>query len=319
MNLNALAKALLPMSNDATAGAGRGFIIKPAMLGPDFLCIGMGKAGTGWLYDQTQYHPDFWMPWLKEVAYLTRPANLAERARAVLARVERKTRNNKPTSARGRPMDEPQLQFLREAVECAEGRMDLARYAALFRHKAGLLSGDITPAYSDLPESTIADLASHFPDLRVLFLVREPVERLWSLISMFARKEKLESRVLDNPRGFQRLLRSKGMAGFASCPTQVVRRWRDAAPQLAFKSVLFDDIVSRPAEIRREIFKYLGADASRASGELSAGHNRKSGTTKLDMTDNVRAVLVERYAEEIRACAKMFGGAAREWPKRYGL
>ena len=307
------------MSNDAAAAPVEGSSLNPAMLGPDFLCIGMAKAGTAWLYDQTQYHPDFWMPWLKEVAYLKRPANFVERARAALARVERKRRKNKPTSARSRPMDDPQLDFLRDAVALGDAPMDIARYAALFRHKGELLSGDITPAYSDLPESTIAALATSLPELRVLFLVRDPVERLWSHLNMVARKEKLKAGVLDRPRVLQRLLRSKGMAGFASCPMQVARRWREAAPGLAFKSVLFDDIVSRPAEMRAEIFSYIGADASRASGELSASHNRKAGTTKLDMTDSVRAVLVERYAAEIRACAETFGGAAREWPKRYGL
>ena len=39
-------------------------------VGPDFICIGMQKAGTGWAYDQLQYHPDFWMPPVKEIHYL---------------------------------------------------------------------------------------------------------------------------------------------------------------------------------------------------------------------------------------------------------
>jgi hypothetical protein len=38
--------------------------------GPDFICIGMQKAGTGSLFDQVQYHPDFWMPPEKVHNYL---------------------------------------------------------------------------------------------------------------------------------------------------------------------------------------------------------------------------------------------------------
>jgi hypothetical protein len=34
--------------------------------GPDFLCVGVPKAGTGWLFDQLNAHPDFWMPPVKE-------------------------------------------------------------------------------------------------------------------------------------------------------------------------------------------------------------------------------------------------------------
>ena len=34
----------------------------PRRSGPDFICIGMQKAGTRWLYQQLRGHPEFWMP-----------------------------------------------------------------------------------------------------------------------------------------------------------------------------------------------------------------------------------------------------------------
>ncbi len=37
--------------------------------GLDFLGIGAQRAGTRWLYDQSQHHPDFWMPPIKELHY----------------------------------------------------------------------------------------------------------------------------------------------------------------------------------------------------------------------------------------------------------
>ena len=40
------------------------------VVGPDFVCIGMAKAGTGWLFDQLNSHPDFWMPPIKGLSYL---------------------------------------------------------------------------------------------------------------------------------------------------------------------------------------------------------------------------------------------------------
>ncbi len=36
---------------------------------PDFLCVGAQKAGTSWLYQQLEPHPDFWMPPVKELHY----------------------------------------------------------------------------------------------------------------------------------------------------------------------------------------------------------------------------------------------------------
>src|ERR1700743_2967275 len=112
--------------------------------GPDFLCIGMMKAGTGWLYDQLQFHPDFWMPPVKEVHYLDREENRGLNAKKILdvARKAHKRLKNIKQAAR-RPWDERDLQFLEEMVSHRGGKTDVARYASLFRYKGDLLSGDV--------------------------------------------------------------------------------------------------------------------------------------------------------------------------------
>jgi hypothetical protein len=56
----------------------------PSVLGTDFLCIGMVKGGTGWLFDQLQFHPDFWMPPIKEMHYLDRAAGARTNAKDIL-------------------------------------------------------------------------------------------------------------------------------------------------------------------------------------------------------------------------------------------
>src|ERR1700756_1724896 len=92
---------------------------------PDFLCVGIHKGGTTWLYQQLDSHPDFWMPPLKELHYFDQ-----------LSRVQR------ISSPRCR--DERDLRFLENMrILSAEQHMDLQRYAQLFEPKASLLSGDI--------------------------------------------------------------------------------------------------------------------------------------------------------------------------------
>ena len=36
---------------------------------PDFLGVGMQKAGTSWLYEQLRNHPDAWLPKRKELHF----------------------------------------------------------------------------------------------------------------------------------------------------------------------------------------------------------------------------------------------------------
>jgi hypothetical protein len=102
-------------------------------------------------------------------------------------------------------------------------------------------------------------------------------------------------------------------------PTRIITRWRRSAPAIAFRYFFFDDISADPAWTRDQILSYLGADPEKDSGELAAGHNRKSSASKLEMTDQVRSVLVEHFRGEILDCAKVFSGHAETWAANYGL
>jgi hypothetical protein len=40
---------------------------------------------------------------------------------------------------------------------------------------------------------------------------------------------------------------------------------------------------------------------------------------KLPLTDKVRAHLAQFFKKELKTCAARLGGAARDWPARYGF
>lgn len=57
-------------------------------------------------------------------------------------------------------------------------------YRDLFATGDGRVNGDITPAYSTLEPEVVARIGALFPDLRILFLLRDPIERAWSAALM---------------------------------------------------------------------------------------------------------------------------------------
>ena len=288
--------------------------------GPDFVCVGMQKGGTGWLYDQLQFHPEFWMPPMKEIRYLDREVTLASRAGHILEKMHRASKQHKKKlSRRRREWDERDVAFLEQVVSYRGDPMDLDRYASLFRYKGALKSGDVTPGYSGLKEDVIARIAARFPELRVLCLVRDPVARAWSQISMANRNDHFDLSLLDDPARFKAFLETSENVERAGYPTRVITRWRRSAPAIAFRHFFFDDISENPAATRREILTYLAADPDKDSGELAADHNRKSSADKLEMTAKIRAVLIEHFRDEVLACAKLFSGHAEEWAANYGL
>src|SRR5438132_3664605 len=122
--------------------------------GPDFCCVGAQKGGTGWLYEQLRAHPDFWMPPLKELHYFDRMWRSQRAAAAPLSFVGKA--EGRIRAARKRARDKRDARFL-DAMESLSVRSDinLESYAELFAPKGSLLSGDITPGYSLLPDEII--------------------------------------------------------------------------------------------------------------------------------------------------------------------
>lgn len=53
-------------------------------------------------------------------------------------------------------------------------------YRALFPETAGAKNGEITPAYAFLPPAEIGEIRALNPRLRMLYLLRNPIERAWS-------------------------------------------------------------------------------------------------------------------------------------------
>jgi len=268
--------------------------------GPDFLCIGAHKAGSTWLYQQLDSHPDFWMPPVKELHYLNQ-----------LSRVQR--------AAGPRCRDERDRRFLERLQSLsAEPGIDLENYGRLFEPKASLLSGDISPNYSTLGNKVIRQVVGYFPNLKAMFLARDPVERVWSHLSMEVYYRQIEPFDVTNIDEVNRNLLRRGML-LRSYPSAVVARWKRYVHPAQFRVYFFDDLQSNPAELRRSILCFLGADPDKPGSRLTADYNSWTKMEKLPLTDKVRSHLAKFFKKELKTCAARLGGPAREWPARYGF
>jgi hypothetical protein len=267
---------------------------------PDFLCVGAQKGGTSWLYRQLERHPDFWMPPVKELHYFDE-----------LSRV--------PAVACARPRGDRDRRFLENIKNLsARSHLDLEDYARLFEPKGSLLSGDITPAYSMLSDEVIERIVDRFPNLKVIFLARDPVERAWSQLSMGVHLRNISPFDVTDVDDVIRNLLNPGVL-LRSHPSKIVARWKRYVHPELFRVYFFDDLAKNPAEMRRSILLFLGADPGKPSGRLKANHNADLGRGKLRFTDKVRSRVAEFFEQELKACATELGGPAKQWPARYGF
>jgi hypothetical protein len=267
---------------------------------PDFLCIGAHKGGTTWLYQQLDSHPDFWMPPFKELHYFDQ-----------LASVQR--------ASSPRCRDERDLRFL-ESIKSLSAKpyIDLEHYARLFEPKGSLLSGDISPNYSTLSNEVIRQVVGYFPTLKVIFLARDPVERVWSHLSMEVRYHQIESFDVTDINEVNRNLVRRGLL-LRSYPSAVVARWKRHVQPDRFRIYFFDDLQRNPTELRRSILRFLDADPDKPGSRVMADYNGWAGMEKLPLTDQVRSHLARFFKKELKTCAARLGGPARDWPARYGF
>jgi hypothetical protein len=285
--------------------------------GPDFLCVGAQKGGTRWLYDQLQLHPDFWMPPVKELHYFDRRSpsaasvNLGRRAEENLERT-----NRRQAKLALRPLDRRDIDFLAAYVAMPWWRTDLEAYARLFSLKGNLLSGDITPDYSTLSDRQIARIMRRFPNVKVVFIARDPVERVWSHLTMHMRRGTI-ARGLDAD-DVMRLMRRRFVRE-RSYPSEIAARWRRHVPGEQFGLFLFDDLVADADGLRRRVLSFLGGDPARESGVINAAFNRKEDREKVPLPPAIRTEIARHFATEIKASAAAFGGAAKGWAEKYGL
>ncbi len=267
---------------------------------PDFLCIGAHKGGTTWLYQQLDSHPAFWMPPFKELHYFDQLSNV-ERASSPRCR------------------DESDLRFL-ESIKSLSAKpyMDLEHYARLFEPKGSLLCGDISPNYSTLSNEVIRQVVGYFPTLKVIFLARDPVERVWSHLSMEVRYRQIEPFDVTNIDEVNRNLVRRGLL-LRSYPSAVVARWKRHVQPDRFRIYFFDDLQRNPTELRRSILRFLDADPAKRGSRAMADYNGWAGVEKLPLTDEVRSHLARFFKKELKTCAARLGGPARDWPARYGF
>ena len=144
------------------------------------------------------------------------------------------------------------------------------------------------------------------------------LRRLWSHLSMEVHYQQIEAFDVTDIDEVNRNLLRRGML-LRSYPSAVVARWKHYVHPDRFRIYFFDDLQRNPTELRRSILDFLGADPEKPASPLTANYNSWAGMEKLPLTDKVRSHLAQFFKKELKTCAARLGGAARDWPTRYGF
>ncbi len=275
---------------------------------PDFLGIGAQKAGTTWLHIHLGQHAGLWLPPEKELHFFdekiswrpyTLPLLLFSK-RLPFVRWRRHVRRG--LSPRLRQHRQPaslrwQLRYL--------FRLPTPRwYRSLFREAGDRVSGEFTPYYATLEPAQIARAAAIVPDAKIIFIMRNPIERAWS------------AAVMRSSRAGGADLRRHHESSFALTHSilntdyrRTLENWgRHYPPDRIFVGFL-EDIAREPLELLNRILAFLDVDGTFDGNLRGAIHAGPAETLPLWAARH----LAGQYADLIEHLDEQFAGYASFW------
>ena len=278
---------------------------------PDFICIGAQKAGTTWLYFNLDLQPEFSMPPIKEFHYFDRSENYASMNTLSETSAFRRLRSAGYFGLALKRISRSMLRanFKRALWWARYSFSDYSDswYRSLFELERGL-TGDITPAYSILEEEDVRRMHRTAPNAKIIFLIRNPIDRAWSMYRFMATKSKLDVHTED----------LGAFESFANSPGQELRSDYLRTIELYSKYYdpmdiligFYDAISEDPEALLGEILKHVGAKGAMVTHGLEKVVHE---TRSVEIPPAFKTCLVGKYREEINALASRFGSYATDW------
>lgn len=243
---------------------------------PDFLCIGAQKAGTTWLHHNLSQQPGIWLPPVKELHFLDHaPPSLMKRffshqSHHALARANAKTAAAELIGGRG------SLAAFGLAWRLAFAKRDWDWYASLFPTRPGLMCGEICPGYARLPRDVIQSVAQRNPQVKIIYLLRDPIDRAWSSVAMHFRKRNDQT---INEVERDQILKRIGNPKFQShCKyDENIANWLSCFPPEQVYFGFFERIEADPMGYLADVLAFLGVPAKPAASAPSTRINAGRG------------------------------------------
>ena len=168
------------------------------------------------------------------------------------------------------------------------------------------ISGEITPAYSALPEASVKSIKKYLPNAKILFIVRNPLDRIWSQIRMMKagwNRNPISSgidlyslvKLFDSPSVE---LRSNYLRTFLL--------WRSAYNENSFLIISFSELLTQEGLIK--LFQFLGVSESwTPTNEVS---KKVLASQTLKLPDELRWLYANRWSTMLENFTKHYPEAS---------
>jgi hypothetical protein len=281
-------------------------------------CVGATKAGTSWLYRTLADHPDCALRSVKEAHYWDTfdPEDRVKQVRALGVRLDAMRTNRAGAVAKGIDWQvanlDRQIVDLTALIAVLDGDRtgDTAYRNWVFGDAEQQLVADMTPNYATLPRESFLHMAGLSGVVRFVYLVRDPLSRLWSHVRMQAERQQSPDDVFEEKANsiLWRILNRGGETHIlkrGDYPATVARL-RDAVPASLLRVEYCERLFTEAG--LRDMCGFLGIRFV-GPGPQRVVHEGQKATMRPELARKAVRFLKEHYDW----AAREMGPLPREW------
>jgi hypothetical protein len=185
-------------------------------------------------------------------------------------------------------------------------------YAGHFVEGTGRVRGEKTPAYAHQPQERIDAVFEHLPRARLVYMLRNPVDRAWShALQHLVRRLRRDPAKITPERVLAYLRRAEGWR-LSGCYLTNLERWQRRFPSEQILVTFFDDVACQPEVLLTSIFDHIGAPRPDDWSAFPA-RTRINRTPDAHIPEPVREYLMSLYRDDLEQLAERFGAPAQRW------
>jgi hypothetical protein len=253
---------------------------------PKFLCIGVQKAATSWLWVQLRSRPDVWMPPVKELHFFDHlfvPENRKWTGWHIKTHIGKTIKWHRENGKDSGPYFDYLQGLLAEDMFTEEWY----RRAYSLPAARNKLTGDVTPEYCMISKKGVEYVRSLLGDIKIIIMVRDPVDRALSQIRMNAKNQKVD---LASASLEQWMALAKDPVIYTRARySEFIPLWQDLFGRQRFLILPYTDVGKNPTAVLERVEAFLDL----ASGRYA------DATTKVYETSNKQAQVPERVVEHL--------------------
>lgn len=188
-------------------------------------------------------------------------------------------------------------------------------YLSLFETETEQIQGDITPAYSILEKPKVLEIRRAFPNARIIYLVRNPIERAWSSALMALHRAEMKPHEASD-QWFKDHFYSEGSikrGDYQAC----LETWLSCYPESQVGVYFFEQILSEPVALIKEVCAHINISHEPFIARNSELLYTKVRPVPAQAVEPIRPSLLPDlqaiYHTKIKRFAKFMGISLHHW------